>query len=100
MTLTFVTTRAGKFTTSDVAAFRRLIKESLAGSYNDRFDLVHDHFDDIRLTQAELHHAEGIQVLITLTPGTIASRELMPWIASTMEERFLFQGSDVRLVRR
>lgn len=100
MTLTFTTVRADKFRTSDLSAFRRLIKDSLLRSYSDRHDTVEEHFADVRFTQAERDaDGGGTELLITLTPGTVASRELMGWIAGTMEERFLFQGSDVRLLR-
>lgn len=101
MTLTFTTVRAEKFRTSDLSALRRLIKDSLLASYGDRFDAIEDHFADIRFTQAERDRDDGgTELLITLTPGTLAAHELMPWIAGTMEERFLFQGSDMRLMRK
>lgn len=101
MTLTFVTVRDEPFRTSDLRAFRSLIKDSLLRSYSDRLDLVQDHFADIRFSPVERDGAGGrSEWLITLTPGTIASRELMDWIAGTMEEKFLFQRADVLLLRK
>ena len=101
MTLTFVSTRKEPFRTSDLRAFQALIKDSLLRSYSDRLDLVQDHFADIRFTPVERDDAEGRrELLITLTAGTSTSRELMDWIAGTMEEKFLFQGEDVRLLRK
>lgn len=100
MTLTFSTFRRERLRTSDLTAFRRLIKDSLLRSYSDHFDRIEDHFDDVRFSPVERDGAGGrLECLITLAPGTRASRELMEWIAGTMEERFLFQGEDVRLLR-
>lgn len=100
MPLTFQTQRTEKYSTGDFFAFRRLIKESLMRSYSDRTEAIQEHFGDLRFTQDEQLGRDGdVRLLVSVSAGTVAARELLDWVAHTMEERFLFEGGDVVLQR-
>lgn len=98
--LSFVTLRAEKFRTSDLAEFRSQIRSALLDSYTDDHAFIREHFGDIRFNQT--HSGEDPtrpELVITLTPSARAAQRLIEWTALTMEERFLFQGQYVQRVK-
>lgn len=98
--LSFLTPRPEKMRTSDLAEFRAQIRSALLDSYTDERAFIKDHFGDIRFNQTHdaAEHKEPVLV-ITLTPSAREAQRLIGWIALTMEERFLFQGHYVSILR-